>query len=148
MSLTDTRRGGRAIVSEPLSIRIRQSALNETPSKWQRYTLITPPCATTRTSSPFRWSAPIRSIACRTRAQTSGSGSPPGGGQSSGDRTHARYGLPSRARISSTVQPSHSPSESSRSSGMGTSGIPVPASAISAVSRARRIGLTYATATR
>ncbi len=36
VSLIDTRRGGRAIVSEQLSIRIRQSELNEIPSRWQR----------------------------------------------------------------------------------------------------------------
>ena len=75
------------MVSEQLSMRRRQSELNEIPSRWQRYTLITPPWATTRTSSPFGWPAVICPIALSMRAQTSGSGSPPGGGQSSGERT-------------------------------------------------------------
>src|SRR5207253_4994858 len=36
VSFTDTRRGGRAMVREQLSIRMRQRELNEMPRRWQR----------------------------------------------------------------------------------------------------------------
>src|SRR5262245_31057354 len=80
--LSDTSRGGRTTVSDALSTRNRQSELNEQPSSAHAYTLMTPPCETTRTSPPLGCAAAIRSMAARTRELTASSGSPPGGGQS------------------------------------------------------------------
>ena len=40
------------------------------------------------------WAAAMRSMAARTRSLTASSGSPPGGGQSWGASSHARYGSP------------------------------------------------------
>src|SRR5438093_3394209 len=59
VSFSDTSRGGRTTVSEALSTRSRQSGLNEQPRSAQAYTLMTPPCATTSTSSPLGCKAPM-----------------------------------------------------------------------------------------
>ena len=75
---------------EALSTRRRQSELNEQPSSAHAYTLMTPPCATTSTSSPFGCNPPMCSMAARTRELTTSRGSPPGGGQSWGASSHAR----------------------------------------------------------
>ena len=89
VSFSETIRGGRTTVSEALSTRRRHRWLNEQPSSAQAYTLMTPPWATTSTSSPLGWAAAMRSTATRTRSLTTGSGSLSGGGQSWGARSQA-----------------------------------------------------------
>src|SRR5262249_20574925 len=88
--LSDTSRGGRTTVSEAVSTRNRQSAVNEQPSSAQAYTLMAPPCQTTSTAAPSGSAAPNRSTGAPPPQPPASSGSPPGGGQSCGASSQAR----------------------------------------------------------
>jgi hypothetical protein len=88
VSFTDTTRGGAISESEQLATAMRQIDESGRPNQWASSALITPPCETIKTSSPFGWAAAIRSTARSTRACTSARGSPPGGSPWTGSRTH------------------------------------------------------------
>ena len=115
-----TSRGGRTTVSEALSTRRRHRSLNDEPEQVARVDADHAAVGDDQHVVAVRMGGGDAVDGARARARhTASSGSPPGGGQSWGARSHARYGSPSSRRISSTVQPSHSPSESSRSSSTG-----------------------------
>ncbi len=102
---------------------------------------MTPPWATTSTSSPFGWAAAMRSTAACTRvAARPAAARRPAAGNRGARAARPRYGSPSRARTSSTVQPSHcAERQLAQLVARTVSGTSVPRSASSAVSTARRI---------